>query len=116
VLELLSDENFNADILRGLFRRCPELNVVRAQDVGLGTTPDADVLEWAATEGRVVLTHDRNTLPNFAYERVRAGQSMPGVFVVSDLIPVGQAIDEILLAVECMTPDECKNLVRFFPL
>jgi hypothetical protein len=48
VLDLLSDENFNADILRGLYRRCPELNVVRVQAVGLGTTPDADVLAWAA--------------------------------------------------------------------
>jgi hypothetical protein len=70
----------------------------------------------ASFADRIVLTHDRNTLPSFAYERVRAGQPMPGVFVVSDLMPVGQAIDEILLAVECMTPDECKNLVRFFPL
>jgi hypothetical protein len=67
-------------------------------------------------DDRILITHDRNTLPNFAYERVRAGEPMPGVFVVSDLMPVGQAIDEILLAVECMTPDECKNLVRFFPL
>lgn len=63
-----------------------------------------------------MLTHDRNTLPNFAFERVRAGQPMAGVFVVSDLMPVGQAIDEIRLAVECMTPDECKNLVTFFPM
>ena len=116
MLRLLSDENFNADILRGLFRRCPELNVARAQEVGLGTSPDPDILAWAAAEGRIVATHDRSTLPNFAYERVLAGQPMPGVFVVSDLIPVGQAIDEILLAVACMTPDECKNLVIFFPL
>jgi hypothetical protein len=49
-----------------------------------------------------LLTHDRDTLPGFAYDRVRAGQSMPGVFAVSDLMPVGQAVEEILLAVECL--------------
>jgi predicted nuclease of predicted toxin-antitoxin system len=116
VLKLVSDENFNADILRGLYRRCPDLDVVRVQDAGLSATPDPDVLAWAAVEGRILLTHDRDTMPNFAYDRVRAGQPLPGVFLVSDLMPVGQSIDEILLAVECLTPEECKNLLRFFPL
>jgi hypothetical protein len=90
--------------------------VVRVQDVGLNATSDPDILEWAAIEGRIVLTHDRDTMPNFAYDRVRAGQPMPGVFLVSDLMPLGQAIDEILLAIECLPPEECKDLVRFFPL
>jgi predicted nuclease of predicted toxin-antitoxin system len=116
VLKLVSDENFNGDILRGLYRRRPDLDVVRVQDVGLSATPDPDVLSWAAVEGRILLTHDRDTMPNFAYDRVRAGQPLPGVFLVSDLMPVGQAIDEILLAVDCLTPAECKDLVRFFPL
>jgi hypothetical protein len=116
VLKLVSDENFNGDILRGLYRRRPDLDVVRVQDIGLSATPDPDVLAWAAAEGRILLTHDRDTLPNFAYDRVRAGQAMPGVFLVSDRMPVGQAIDEILLAVECLAPEECKDFVRFFPL
>jgi predicted nuclease of predicted toxin-antitoxin system len=116
VLKLASDENFHGDILRGLYRRRPDLDAVRVQDVGLSATPDPDVLAWAAGEGRILLTHDRDTMPNFAYDRVRAGQPMPGVFLVSDLMPVGQAIDEILLAVDCFTPEECRDFVRFFPL
>lgn len=116
MLKLVSDENFDHDILRGLYRRRPDLDVVRVQEVGLNATPDPDVLAWAAAEGRILLTHDRDTLPNFAYDRVRAGQTMPGVFLVSDQMPVGQAIDEILLAVECLPPEECKDFVRFFPL
>jgi hypothetical protein len=31
-------------------------------------------------------------------------------------MPAGQAIDEILLAVDCLTQEECKDIVRFFPL
>jgi hypothetical protein len=38
---------------------------------------------------------------------------MPGVFLVSDRMPLGQAIDAILLAVECPTPEECRDVVRF---
>jgi Domain of unknown function (DUF5615) len=116
VLRLVSDENFDGTILRGLFRRRADLDVVRVQDVGLNATPDPDVLAWAAVEGRILLTHDRDTMPFCAYERVRSGQVMPGVFLVSDQMPLGQAIDEILLAVDCLTPEECRNLVRFFPL
>jgi predicted nuclease of predicted toxin-antitoxin system len=116
VLRLVSDENFDGDILRGLYRRRPDLDFVRVQDVGLSATPDPDLLAWAAVEGRILLTHDRDTMPNFAYDRVRAGQPMPGVFLVSDLMPIGHAIEEILLAVVCLPPDECKDLVRFFPL
>ena len=116
MLRLISDENFNGDILRGLFRRCPDLDVVRIQDVGLDAASDPSILEWAAVEERIVLTHDRDTMPFFAYDRVKAAQPMPGVFLVSDVMPLGQAIDEILLAADCLPPEECKNLVRFFPL
>jgi len=114
--KLLSDENFNGDILRGLYRQRPDLDAVRVQDVGLNARPDPDILAWAAAEGRILLTHDRDTMLYWAYERVSAGQAMPGVFLVSDQMPMGQAIDEILLAVDCLTPDECKDFVRFFPL
>lgn len=116
MLKLVSDENFNADILRGLYRRRPALDVVRVQDVGLSAAPDPGVLAWAAREHRIVLTHDRDTMPNFAYDRVRAGEPLPGVFLVSDLMPIGQAIDELLLALECLAPEECKDQVTFFPL
>jgi hypothetical protein len=82
VIKLASDENFDGDILRGLLRRLPGLDVVRVQDADLAGTPDPVILAWAAGGERILLTHDRDTMPNFAYERVRAGQPMPGVFLV----------------------------------
>jgi hypothetical protein len=116
VLRLVSDENFTGDILRGLQRRLAALDVVRVQDIGLGGAIDPTVLAWAAAAGRIVLTHDRSTMPSFAYERVQSGEPMPGVFVVSDKMPIGQAVDELLLAIQCLSPQECKDLVRVFPL
>ena len=116
MLRLLSDENFNGDILRGLYRRRPDLDVVRVQDFGLSAASDPDILARAAVEARIVLTHDRDTMLHVAYQRIRAGQSMPGLFLVSDLMPLSQAIDELLLAIDCLTPEECNNFVRFFPL
>ncbi|MEC4816330.1 MAG: DUF5615 family PIN-like protein [Scytonema sp. PMC 1069.18] len=50
-MRLLTDENFNGSILRGLIRRLPELDIVRVQDVGLIHADDSTILEWAANEG-----------------------------------------------------------------
>jgi len=82
VLALLTDENFNGDIVRGLRRRRPLIDLVRVQDVGLSGAQDPPILEWAAHAGRIVLTHDLKTVPRYAYERVRAGLPMPGVCAV----------------------------------
>lgn len=81
MLKFLVDENLNNDILRGLIRRVPELDIVRVQDVGLAGADDQSVLEWAAGQGRVLLTHDVPTITCFAYERLARAEPMPGVFV-----------------------------------
>ena len=116
MLRLAADENFNNDIVRGLWRRKSELDIVRIQDVGLSGADDPTVLEWAAREGRVLLTHDVTTMTRYAYERVRAGQPMPGVFEVSRAVPIGRAIKDILLLAECSLENEWEGQVRYLPL
>lgn len=116
MLRLATDEDFNNRILRGLIRRQPELDIVRVQDVGLRTKADPEVLEWAATEGRVLLTHDVTTMKRHADDRIAAGLPMPGVFEISQEIPVGQAIKEILFLAECSLDNEWEGQIRFLPL
>jgi hypothetical protein len=96
MLPLVSDENFNGDMVRGLFRQQPELELVRVQDVGLKEASDPDILEWAAGQGRVLVSHDVSTVPPAAYQRVAEGKPMPGVFIVPDRMPIGRVIAEIL--------------------
>lgn len=116
MLRLVSDENFNGDIVRGLLRRHPELDLVRVQDVGLTATPDPDILEWAAAQGRVLLSHDVSTVPPAAYQRVGEGKPMPGVFILPDRMSVGQAIDEVLFLSLEVEPDEWRDQVLFLPV
>lgn len=66
MLRLAADENFNVDIVRGLLRRLPDLDIVHVQDAGLSGADDPAVLEWVARDGRVLLTHDISTLVGFA--------------------------------------------------
>jgi predicted nuclease of predicted toxin-antitoxin system len=73
VIRLAADENFNHTITRGLLRRLPHVDLVRVQDVGLSGAEDDLVLEWAAREGRILLTQDAKTITKFAFDRVRSG-------------------------------------------
>ncbi len=116
MLRLLADENFNGDIVRGLLLRQADIDIVRVQDVGLAAADDPDVLAWAAGNDRIVLTHDVATMPDFAYDRVAAGEKMAGVFIVRDRFPVGQAIREIQLMVECTEQDEWNGRAVHLPL
>jgi hypothetical protein len=116
MLRLAADENFNGDIVRGLRRRNPELDIVRVQDAGLSGADDPSVLEWAAQEGRVVVTHDISTLARHAFERSAAGRPMPGVFAVRSWGPIGAAIEDLLLLAECSLDGEWESQVRFLPL
>ncbi|BAZ51876.1 hypothetical protein NIES4103_45350 [Nostoc sp. NIES-4103] len=116
MLRFVADENFNNNIIRGLLRRQPELDIVRIQDVGLSGTDDPQVLEWAAQEGRVLLTHDVATITHYATERIEAGLPMPGVFEVSSNLPIGSTIEDILLLAECSLDGEWEGQIRYLPL
>lgn len=116
MLRLATDEDFNNRILRALLRRKSDMDIVRVQDAGLIGKGDAEVLEWAATQGRVLLTHDVTTMKRHADERISAGLMMPGVFVVGQEMPIGQAVGEILLIAEYSLEGEWEGQIRFLPL
>jgi hypothetical protein len=112
----LADENFHRGIVRGLLRQRPNLDIMVLQDAGLSGADDPTVLDWAARTGRIPLTHDVTTITRYAYDRVRANLPMPGVVEVKRELPVGRAIEEILLLAECSLEGEWEGQVRYLPL
>lgn len=118
MIKLAADEDFNNRILRGLLRRRPALDVVRVQDVlsREDRFDDKRILEWMARDQRLLLTHDVTTMRPFAEARAAAGLSMPGLLEVNQYLPIGQAIEEILLLAECSLPGEWEGQVLFLPL
>jgi hypothetical protein len=116
MLSFAADENFNIHIVNGVLRRLPTADIIRVQDANLEGADDPAVLEWAASERRVLLTHDVNTLTAFAYQRIALGLPMPGVFEVSLKVPITVAIEEILLLAECSLEGEWEGRVNYLPL
>jgi len=116
MLRLLADENFNGDIVRALLLRQPDLDIGRVQDVGVAGASDPDILTWVAANNRIVLIHDRATLPDFAFQRLAIGGRLPGVFILNDRFPTGDATREILLIVACSEQEEWIDRVVYLPL
>ena len=114
-VKFLTDQNFDNNILRGLLRRQPELDIIRVQDVGLSEAEDPTVLEWAAQESRVLLTHDVKTMPDYAWQRLAEGLPMAGVIAINNSqASMGQIIEDILILAEF--EEDCVGRIRYVPL
>jgi hypothetical protein len=115
MIRFLTDINFRGEILRGLVRREPAIDAVRAQDVGLDGVEDEGVLQWGANSGRVLVTHDRSTIPPCARRLIASGQTIAGVILVPDDMGTGQAIMELWIVWSCSEPEDWLNRIEYLP-
>jgi Domain of unknown function (DUF5615) len=116
MLRFLADEYFNNDVVRGLLRRQPALDIARVQDIGLSGADDPTLLACAAQPGRIILTYDVTTMTRYVYERVEAGQPMLGVFEVSRSVPIGTVIEDIMSLAESSLEGAWEGQIRYLPL
>ena len=115
-LSMLADEDFDGRIVRGLLRHSGKLHLTREPDVGLSGRSDDEVLDWAATHGHVVISHDISTMPPTGWQRVRDGLPMAGLIVASKRLAISIIIEELQLIAESSDHDDWVNQVRFLPL
>ena len=115
-LRVLVDEDFTRAIVRGVLARDPSVKLLDVHALGLAQTDDRLILEWAAEQDCVVLTHDQRTMTAHAYDRVRAGQPMPGLVVIPQSTPVGIAIESLLLLLGAANLDDLRDRVLYLPL
>ena len=115
MLRLLIDQDVDHDILRGLIRRIPQLDAVTAFEAGMSEATDPVLLKWAAKEGRIVVTHDRKTMPGHAAELIGKGEIIAGVFVVPRSMPIHQVLEDLQLMIACSKNDEWVNVIRYLP-
>lgn len=116
MLQLASDADVNGDIIRGLRRRLPGIDLVRLQDNLPDGTSDPEVLAWAAEQNRVLITNDRNTMIGFAYQRAATGAACSGLIVTTNEQSIGSAIDDILLIAQNMSEEEIRaQVVVYLP-
>ena len=72
--------------------------------------------EFILDQANLIDSHDKATIPDFAYQRVAAGEPMPGVFVVDSRARIRDTIDEILLLDQASEQAEWAGIIAYLPL
>jgi hypothetical protein len=114
-LRLLADADLHPGIVSGISARNPEIDFTVSRFVLPERAPDPEVLAFAAGDGRVVVSHDVNTMPGHFREFTRARVS-PGLIFIPQRLGIGAAIEELQLVWECADAEDLLNRVLFLPL
>jgi predicted nuclease of predicted toxin-antitoxin system len=114
-VKFLADADFSQLVIRGLQRREPSIDFQFAEEAELAGRPDIEVLEIAANSQRILVTHDRRTMPGAFGDFVLRRQS-PGVLILPQHLPVAIAIEELLLVWSASDAEDWINRISAVPL
>lgn len=109
-----ADADLNEDIVTGVLRRMPEIDFQTATEAGLEGVRDEDVLTIASAENRILVTHDRKTMPGHFAEFVQK-RKCPGVFIVSKKLEISLVVDELILIWAASEAEEYINSIPPLP-
>lgn len=110
-----ADADLNQIILLATIRREPAIDFQTAMTAGLPGVADPKVLARAATDGRVLVTHDRKTMPRHFSEFI-ARETSPGLLVIPQSLSVAVAVEELILIWSATEAEEWVNRISILPL
>jgi hypothetical protein len=110
-----ADANLNEIVISALLQREPAIDFQTAPAAGLAGLPDPQVLAVAAAAGRVLVTHDRKSMP-YHFSEFVAAHTCAGVVIVPQYLPVPLAVDELLLVWTATEAEEWVNRMAMLPL
>ena len=115
MIRFQADADLNQAILLATVRRFPRLDFQSATDAGLAGLTDLEVLTLASEQGRILVTHNKRTMPLHCGTFIQGTQS-PGVLVVPQSLSVAWVVEDLLLIVSATQSDEWVNRIVFLPI
>jgi uncharacterized protein DUF5615 len=116
MIRFLADADLNEGIVAGCLRREPEMDFLSANDADLEGVPDPEVLALAAAQSRILVSHDFQTMPRHFGNFLQAASSSPGVLLIPQHLPIGDAIEELVLIWSASNANEWQNRILRIPL
>ncbi|MGH9899235.1 MAG: DUF5615 family PIN-like protein [Pyrinomonadaceae bacterium] len=110
-----ADADFNHVIVSALLRREPGIEFQMAHTAQLERLPDIEVLAMAAREGRILVSHDRKTMPQHFAKFIMA-ETSPGLLIVPQKLSLSIAVEELLLIWYACDSEEWTNRIAQLPL
>ncbi len=115
-VRFLADEDIDVDIVQGLRSREPAIDILDVKSAGLRGTEDPALLELAAGQDRILISHDRNTMTRHFCERLASGRSSPGLFIVPKRpSAIGDTIEWLLLVWAASQSEEWRGQIVYVP-
>ena len=91
-----ADADFNEIILRAVLRREPAIDFQSALAANLPGRLDPEVLAISATAGRLLVSHDRKSMPAHFAGFITAQQSA-GLLIVPQRLAVARVVEDLIL-------------------
>lgn len=110
-----ADADLNQNIVKATLRREPSIDFQTAHTAGLEGLDDNAVLALATEQGRVLVTHDRKTMPHHFGEFILSKTS-PGVLIIPQKLPISQAVDDLVLIWAATEAEEWVNRIFVLPI
>ena len=115
-VRFLADEDLDADIIQGLRTREPAMDILDVKTAGLQGMGDPALLELAAQQDRVLITHDRNTMTRHSRDRLDAGKPTARVLILpQQSAAIGEIIESLLLVWAASEAEEWRNQIVYLP-
>ena len=109
-----ADADLRVPIVKGLRRREPSIDFMTANQAGLSGIDDWAVLALAASNGRLLVSHDVNTMPE-TFSRFIQEQTSPGVILISQELSYREAIEGLLRVWSSTEAKDWENVLSFLP-
>lgn len=109
-----ADADLKQAIVTGTIRRETNIDFQSAYDAGLEGKTDQEVLAIAARDERLLVTHDRKTMP-IEFGKFITTQTSTGVVIISQNLPIGDAIESLILIWEVAEAEEWINQIMSIP-
>jgi hypothetical protein len=110
-----ADVNLREAILKATLRLEPTIDFKSSRAAELTGLPDREVLSRAAKQGRILVTHDRRTMPTH-FAAFIADRVSPGVLIVPQHLGVRAVAEDLVLIWAATEAEEWTNRIRFLPL
>lgn len=110
-----ADNDLDHRIIFATRRLDSAIDFQTAPDLGLhlGVTDD-QVLAQAAEQGRILVSHDRKTMPD-EFERFIANNISPGLIIISQSLSIGRAAEWLHLIWAASESEEYVNSIYSLP-
>ena len=95
-IRFLADADLNQAIVNAVRLREPAIDFKTANEAGLEGLRDSAVLETAAREDRILVSHDTSTMPFHFATRIASGLKSPGALLAFQSAAVGDIVESIL--------------------